>query len=313
MRTHHGCQTHPGSTRKRARLGTLAAVTVIALGLTSCTAGEPAPAPSTTAPTTSGAPTPSPEPTIKPTPPPLKPGNARGRVVFVQAAEDASLVSGGKPIRLTLTRTGNEVQWFSAPPQRLTGTTTTQNMLAMLGWRTAGDGATASLPTPKPQALLTYADGALAVTLQRASVRADGTLVLDVRPVGVEPETVSSFGPVTLTIDGVPGVRVVTEGITDDLTSTVTISGVNAGQALVTLRDANGEIVTDRYLGADVADEFIGDVDTELGPQLRDAAITLRAPEPNRPGRVLLTATLVVDGAEVELKQTLARWTLPKN
>jgi hypothetical protein len=231
-------------------------------------------------------------------------------MVFVQTAEDASLVSGGQPIRLTLTRTGNEAEWFSAPPQRFAGQISTQNLMATLGWRPAGDGSTAALPPPKPQALLTSPTGSLALTIQRATVRADGTLVLDIRPVGDEPETVASFGPVTLTIDGTPGVRVVNTQITEDLFSQVVISGVRAGQALAVFADANGVVVTERYLSADMPEDFLGNVETEQGTQLADAELSFRAPTARKPGRLILTGTIV--GTDAQLRQTLARWTLPK-
>lgn len=302
------------STPKRLRrVAIWASAGLMTLAVSACTGDGANPAPSPTPTTTTGTPTPTPEPTIKPTPPPLKPGNDRGRMIFVQTAEDASLVSGGQPIRLTLTRTANLAQWFSAPPQRFSGSITSQNLLATLGWRPAGDGSTAALPNPKPQALLTHAEGGLALTIQRASVRADGTLVLDIRPVGPEPATVSSFGPVTLTIDGVPGVRVTNEQVTEDLNSNVVVSGARAGQALVQLTDGTGELFTERYVSADEPDEFLGDIDTDQGAQLREANLQFRAPTKDKPGRLVLTARVVAGGVETPLRQVLARWTLPAN
>ena len=49
---------------------------------------------------------------------------------------------------------------------------------------------TATLPNPRPNGLLVFEGGTLPFTVQGANVRADGTLVLDIRPIGAMPETI---------------------------------------------------------------------------------------------------------------------------
>lgn len=303
------------------RLRTLPVIAAAVLIATACTAGpEPSPSPSpTTSPTASPTAPPSPSPPAPPSPSPtitvdpvpVLAGTARGRVLFVQQAEDASLVAGGRPIRLTLTRTQNTANWFSAPAQRRAGTMSTEQMMLTLGWRPADDGATARLPRPRPQAMLAWSTGTLAFTIQRANVRADGTLVLDIAPIGLGPQTVDSYGPVTLTIDGAPGVRVQRAEITAGLTSIVTITGREAQQALVQLRDESGVIVDSRFLAPDRPETSISDITVESGARVQQARLALQPPTEDSPGSVTITGVIDLAGTPIPIEATLARWTFP--
>jgi hypothetical protein len=305
-----------------ARLVTFSAAAFV---VASCTAAPPpgptesptgsattaSPAPTSSKPTS--PPSPTPAPTITVDPAPVIPGTTRGRVVFVQAAEDASLVAGGRPIRLTLTRTQNLTPWFSAPAQRRAGEMSTEQMMLTLGWRPDADGATARLPRPRPQALLSYAGGSLAFTISRANVRADGTLVLDIAPIGPAPDTVDSYGPVTLTIDGAPGVRVQRTEITAGLTAVVTITGRNAQQALVQFIDGSGRILDSRFLAPDRPQTRLGPIDVESGARLADLQLALSPPPKSGTGAVTLAGVIDLAGTPVPLEATLARWTQPRN
>ncbi len=319
-----GCKV----SQSRRRL--LVPVLISALALAACTGGsatDPTNTPTSSPTATSGSPTataptptststsdptPSPDPTITVDPVPVLPGTARGRVIFVQQAEDASLVAGGRPIRLTLTRTANIASWFSAPAQRRAGQMSTEQMLLSLGWRPAADGATDRLPKPRPQALLAYAGGALPFTIQRANVRADGTLVLDIAPIGPAPETVDSYGPVSLSIDGVPGVRVQRAEITAGLTSITTITGRNAQQVTVQFVDDSGDIIESRFLAPDRPEVRLGPITVESGARLDQVVMTLRTPTSDTRGAVDLTGVIDLGGTPVPLEATIARWTLPK-
>lgn len=283
--------------------------------LVSCTGGVDGTAATSAAvtgtPTTA---TPSLSPTATatpdPSPPPLTPGMVRGRLVVVQQAEDAALVSGGKPIRLTLARTGNVASWFTAPPQKLAGTMSTEQALLSLGWRPADDGTTAPLPSPRPNGLLAFSGGSLAFTVQRANVRADGTLVLDVRPIGAVPETVESYGPVSLTLDGAPGVLEL-GGALGDLIVRVVVTGEGNDQAVVQVVTSAGEVVESAFVSPDqtVVDTWL---DLTSGTTTwTDPAVTFTPPEQSTPGTVRLTGTLTVDGATVDLDRVIARWSLP--
>lgn len=274
------------------------------------TTGSPtAPAPT---PTSTTGPAPSPEPTITVDPVPIVPGTARGRVIFVQQADDASLVAGGRPIRLTLTRTANITSWFSAPAQRRAGQMSTEQMLLTLGWRPDNAGATAQMPRPRPQALLAYAGGTLSFTIQRANVRADGTLVLDIAPIGPAPETVDSYGPVSLSIDGVPGVRVQRAEVTAGLTTITTITGREAQQAIVQFVDDSGDIIESRFLAPDRPEVRLGPITVASGARLDQIVLTLRTPTGETRGAVELTGVIDLGGTPVPLEATIARWTLPK-
>ncbi len=288
-------------------------VAIASLG--ACSSAEQGqPSTSTSATQSSGAETSSPTPTATTGPvpaplPPIEAGRARSEVIFIQRAEDASLVSGAKPIRLTLARTGNRADWFSSPAQRRTGTMSTTEALLALGWRPADDGTTSVLPTPRPNAMLASADGVLAFTIYRANVRADGTLVLDINPmpidpVGVMPETVESYGPVTLTIDGVPGVLVVEAEVTDGVRARVIVTGNRNQQVVVQLIDAEGDIAESRFLARDrpSADDM-GDVGS-----LSDVILEFVAPTLTQEGRV----TLLAERDGVSIEQVLARWTRPE-
>lgn len=290
----------------------LAGVTLLA----ACTGGADG-TPTTPAPPTqssSSAPAPSPSatatPTPTPTPPPLAPGTARGRLLVVQQAEDAALVSGGKPIRLTLARTGNRAAWFTAPPQKLAGTMSTEQALLSLGWRPADDGTTAPLPTPRPNGLLAYAGGSLPFTVQRANVRADGTLVMDIRPIGAVPETVESYGPVTLTLDGAPGVLEL-EAALGEISVRVIVTGERSEQAVIQVIDAAGQPVESTFVSpqntlVDTWLEVISGTTTWSEP-----VVTFTPPEQGTPGTVRVSGVLTVDGTATELDQVVARWSLP--
>lgn len=282
--------------------------------LAACTGGADG-APSTEAAPTqesSSAPAPSPTavPTPVPTPPPLTPGSARGRLLIVQQAEDAALVSGGQPIRLTLARTGNVASWFTAPPQKLAGTMSTEQALLSLGWRPADDGTTAALPMPRPNGLLAYAGGSLAFTVQRANVRADGTLVMDIRPVGVMPETVESYGPVSLTLDGAPGVLDL-EAALGEITVRVIVTGERNEQAVVQVVDAAGEIVETAFVSPDqlVIDRWI---DVTSGDTVwSDPIVTFTPPQQSKAGSVRVSGVLTIDGTATPIDEVVARWSLP--
>ena len=282
--------------------------------LAACTGGADGVPPTSVAPTPSSssapAPSPSATPTPTPTPPPLAPGISRGRLLVVQQAEDAALVSGGQPIRLTLARTGNVASWFTAPPQKLAGTMSTEQAMLSLGWRPADDGTTAALPAPRPNGLLAHASGSLAFTVQRANVRADGTLVLDIRPLGPMPETVESYGPVSLTLDGAPGVLDL-EAALGEITVRVIVTGERNEQAVVQVIDAAGETVESAFVSPDqpVVDRWL-DV-TSGTTTWSDPLVTFTPPERSSPGTVRVSGALTVDGVTTELDQVAARWSIP--
>lgn len=302
--------THASRVRGAAALLTSAAL------LAACTGGEDAaPSTSSSAPvdsssTASPAPSTSVTPLPSPSPPPLVPGTKRGRLLVVQQAEDAALVSGGAPIRLTLARTGNVATWFTAPPQKLSGTISTEQAMLSLGWRPAEDGTTAALPTPRPNGLLAFAGGALSFTVQRANVRADGTLVLDIRPIGATPETVESYGPVSLTLDGAPGVLDIDQAL-GEITVRVLVTGERNEQAVVQVITAEGEVVESSFLAPErtVVDTWL-DV-TSGTTTWADPVVTFTPPEPGRPGSVRLSGTLTIDGATAPLDRAIARWSIP--
>lgn len=266
-------------------------------------------APTGTAPSASPAASPSVTPTPAP-PPPLAPGKARGRLLIVQSAEDAALVSGGQPIRLTLARTGNVASWFTAPPQKLAGTMSTEQALLSLGWRPADDGTTATMPNPRPNGLLVFAGGTLPFTVQRANVRADGTLVLDVRPIGAMPETVESYGPVSLTLDGAPGVLEL-EATLGEITVRVIVTGDRNDQAVVQVVDSAGEVLESTFVSPERTS-----VDTWLEvtsgtTAWADPVVTFTPPQRSTPGTVRVSGTLTVDGVATDLDRVVARWSIP--
>lgn len=262
----------------------------------------------------SATPTTGPAPTASPTTeplPPLSPGSARGEVLFVQRAEDAALVSGAEPIRLTLARTGNIASWFTASPQKVAGVMSTEQALKSLGWRPADDGTTATLPTPRPNGLLATAAGDIAFTVRRANVRSDGTLVLDIRPMGAMPPTTESFGPVSLTLDGVPGVVAIEQRLSDDLVIRATITGNLNQQAVIQVLDANGEILESAYLAG--SDNRIDSwLDVASGATAwTSPMVVFKAPTRTSPGTISITGELVVDGAATPLDRVIARWSQP--
>jgi hypothetical protein len=184
-------------------------------------------------------------------------------------------------------------------------------MLLTLGWRPAGDGATAPLPKPRPQALLAYPGGSLPFTIQQANVRADGTLVLDIAPIGPAPETVDSYGPVSVSIDGVPGVRVQRTEITAGLSTITTITGRDAQQVTVAFADDSGDIIESRFLAPDRPEVRLGPITVASGARLDQVVLTLRAPTSDVRGAVALTGIIDLGGTPVPLEATIARWSLP--
>lgn len=228
----------------------------------------------------------------------------------MQKAEDAALVAGGQPVRLTLARTGNAATWFTSPPQKLAGTMSTEQAMLTLGWRPADDGTTAVLPNPRPNAVLSFAEGTLAFTVQRANVRADGTLVLDIRPVGTAPETVESYGPVTLTLDGAPGVLDFDVAL-GELTVRVVITGDRNQQALIQVLDGGGEVLESAFVSPEqtVIDRWL---DVSAGTTTwSDPVVTFTPPTRTTPGTVRLSGSLAIDGATTALDRVIARWSVP--
>lgn len=274
--------------------------------------GSPEPSPATSgsiAPPDPGpGPTGSPSPGPGPNPRPEPTTQERGRIIFVQQAEDASLVAGGVPIRLTLARTGNAANWFSAPPLRLSGSLTTDNMMRLLGWVPSGDGIPTRLPRPYPQALLTAGDSAIAMTLRRASVRPDGTLVLDIRPSRDVPETIDSFGPSTLTIDGARTVRVIEAEVAPGITAILTITGTESDIVLLQITDGDA---VDSHVFTE------GDPVYVLGDDIEQGSTTITAgssfelipPRKRREGELVFRGTVIDDGVSDELERVVARWT----
>jgi len=252
-------------------------------------------------------------PTITPVPAPVRPGFARSQVIVVQRAEDASLVSGGDPIRLTLARTQNVASWLTGPPQRLAGTMSTEQAMLSLGWRPSDDGTTSPMAQPGPSGLLATASGDIAFTVLSANVRPDGTLVLDISPLGAEPATNSSLGPVSLTLDGVAGAVSVEREVAPGISAQVIVTGRRNQQAAVQLIGPDGKVQEGTYVAIDrpsaqIVGEVIGD-----GMRLSDIGISLIAPRKLRLGTVTLTGRLTTDDGESTLTQVIARWSLPVN
>lgn len=266
--------------------------------------GGPAPAsPSTTASATLPPP--------QPLPAPVRPGTSRGELLFVQRAEDAALVAGGEPIRLTLARTQNTASWFTSPPARDGGTLTTEEMMLSLGWRPSDTGRTSALPKPFPNGLVSTADTDLPIIIQRANVRSDGTLVLDIRPIGRQVSTVESLGPLTLSIDGAPGVLVLDQDITQDLMARVVVSGRQNQQAFVQLIGYEGTVLESVYLAGDRPSvDYLGDISVG-NTQLADIVLDFRAPTTLEPGSVTLSGQLSDHGQTQALTQVIARWSRP--
>lgn len=271
--------------------------------------GDAVPSPT---PSTSSA-SPSPSPTAAPIPAPVRPGSARSQVIIVQRAEDASLVSGGDPIRLTVARTQNEASWFTGPQQRLAGTMSTEQALLSLGWRPADDGTTSAIAQPGPSGLLSTANGDIAFSVLRANVRPDGTLVLDIRPLGPEPATVSSFGPVVLTLDGVAGAVDVVREVAPGISTRVIVTGKRNQQAVVQIVGPDGIVQESTFIAIDRPSAgIIGDV-IGTDAQLSDIVVSLIPPRRERLGSVTLTAQMTVGDNESTLSQVIARWSLPAN
>jgi hypothetical protein len=228
----------------------------------------------------------------------------------VQQAEDAALVSGGQPIRLTLARTGNAAAWITAPPKRLAGTMSTEQALLTLGWRPADDGTTSVLPNPRPNGLLAFTGGSLAFTVQRANVRSDGTLVLDIRPLGAAPETVEAYGPVSLTLDGAPGVLELGSAL-GELVVSVVVTGARNQQAVVQVVGASGQVLESAFVSEEqtTIDTWI---DVTSGTTIwSKPVLTFTPPERSKPGTVRVSGELTVDGVTSELDRVIARWSVP--
>jgi len=232
--------------------------------------------------------------------------------VFVQRMGDASLVAGGDPIRVTLTQTEGVVSWFSAPRQRLTGTMRTESMLRLLGWQPSEDGTTAPLPARTPNAFLSTASGTLAMQILRASVRGDGTLVLDIAPIGRAPETTPEFGPGSLVIDGVAGVRSFIRTLSDDLRLRTVVVGRNAQLALVQFLNTEGTVLSEYVLTPPEPRIETGQIDAADVTVEAGAVLRLRTPRPRDPGSVSLQGMVSTEGEQVPMNVTLARWTLPR-
>ena len=152
--------------------------------------------------------------------------------------------------------------------------------------------------------------GSLAFTVQRANVRADGTLVMDIRPIGAVPETVESYGPVTLTLDGAPGVLDL-DATLGEITVRVIVTGERNEQAVVQVVDAAGEIVETSFVSPErtVIDTWL-DV-TSGATTWSEPVVTFTPPERSTPGTVRVSGALTVDGVTSELDQVIARWSLP--
>jgi hypothetical protein len=187
---------------------------------------------------------------------------------------------------------------------------TTEQALLTLGWRPADDGTTASLPNPRPNGLLSFGGGSLAFTVQRANVRADGTLVLDIRPIGPVPETVESYGPVSLTLDGAPGVLDLGATL-GELTVRVIVTGDRSEQAVIQVVDAAGEVVESAFVSSDqtTIDSWL-DV-TSGATTWTDPVVTFTPPERSKPGTVRVSGGLTVAGTTTPLDRVIARWSLP--
>lgn len=252
-----------------------------------------------------------PMPTLTPMPAPVQPGSASSQVIFVQQAEDASLVSGGDPIRLTLARTQNETEWFTDPPQRRAGTMSTAEAMLSLGWRPSNDGRTSPMAQPGPSGLLAGPWGEVAFTVLSANVRPDGTLVLDISPLGAEPETNSSLGPVSVTLDGVAGAVVVERDVAPGIVAQVVVTGQRNQQAVVRLMGTDAQTQEGAYVAIDrPSAQIVGDVIGD-GATLSDIDIALMAPSEQQLGSVTLTGRLTTIDGESMLTQVIARWSLP--
>ena len=297
-------------TRRTSRALPIIAAAVILAG---CTGGSAADESASASASGSSTPAPTspapPSPTPSPSPPPPEPEpDERGRIIFVQQAEDASLVAGGVPIRLTLARTGNAANWFSAPPLRLSGSLTTNDMMRLLGWRPSEDGTTALLPRPYPQALLTAGDTAIAMTLRRANVRSDGTLVLDIRPARDVPESIASFGATTLTIDGDRTVRVLEAEVAPGITATLTITGRGSDIVLLQITDEDG-VRSHVFTAEDPVYTLFDSIDIGEASLGAGGTFELIPPRKRREGELLFTGSVTESGVTTEIERIVARWT----
>ena len=296
---------------------------IVAGVLASCapaaSTGEAAPTASPDSPTASSAsasPSASATPTKSKPPPPVQPGRARGAVVIVQRGEDASLVAGGDPIRLTIARTQNEAAWIASLPQGFTGTMTTEEALLALGWRPSDDGTTAPLPAPRPNGLLASARGDLAFALSAANVRADGTLVLDITPLAApapgQLSTVESFGPVSLTLDGVPVALVEEAAVAGDITARILVLGRRTDEAVIQLVDGAGDILASVFVAGDLGTSYgLDEAETET-TRVSGARVDFIPPAQGKPGSATIVAEATLDGASVPVRVVIARWSPPR-
>lgn len=182
-----------------------------------------------------------------------------------------------------------------------------------LGWRPSDTGRTAALPKPFPNGLLASAQGDLPIVIQKANVRADGTLVLDIQPIGADVDTVESFGPVSLSIDGAPGVLVLERDVTQDLKVRAIVSGRDNQQAMVQLVGFEGTLIDSVYMAGDHEHiDYLGDI--SIGnTQLTDVVLDFRAPKELEPGSITLSGMLTDHGRLQALTQVVARWSLPES
>lgn len=280
------------------------------------TASSDSPASPSASPSASTTPETTETPVPPPVPPPVQPGRARGAVVIVQRGEDASLVSGGDPVRLTVARTQNSAAWMASPPQAFAGTMTTEEALLSLGWRPSEDGTTGPLPAPRPNALLAWPGGELGFSVLRANVRADGTLVLDVRPLGAVPaeglSSVDSFGPVSLTLDGVPGVLVEQAPLVGDLSAQVLVTGRRNDQAVVQVINAEGEVLASEFLAVDLGTAYPLDAVATDTTSLTGLRADFVPPTSRKPGSVTIIGEATIEGTASPVRVVIARWSLPQ-
>jgi hypothetical protein len=186
----------------------------------------------------------------------------------------------------------------------------TEQAMLTLGWRPADDGTTAVLPNPRPNGLLSFTGGSLAFTVQRANVRADGTLVMDIRPIGPAPETVESYGPVSLTLDGAHGVIDLQTAL-GEIGVRVLVTGDRNEQAVVQVISGSGEIVESAYVSPEqtTIDRWL-DV-TSGTTTWTDPVVTFTPPGRSTPGTVRIAGVLMVDGETTQLDRVIARWSVP--
>ena len=230
----------------------------------------------------------------------------------MQQFGDAALVAGGDPIRLTMTQTEGLVSWFSAPRQRLTGVMRTTSMLRLMGWQPSADGRTSDLPARAPNAFLSASGATLAMSVKRASVRGDGTLVLDIAPIASSAETTPEFGAGSVVFDGVAGVRSFVTQFSEGLSVRTVVLGRRAQLALVQFLAPSGQIIDEYVLTPATPTVSTGDIGGADLTIEAGAALALQPPTRDATGSLTLTGSLTTDdGTVVPMDVVLARWTRP--